>query len=289
MDGPNRVVLALAVLASLCVHAFAQEGGPGDEPAARAEASGAEFDSAEALLTALEEADRDLRTLRARVMYVRVFDIVGDEQRRDGTLYFRSRVREGERPDRAFAIDFDTLLVGRRKEDIKERYVFDGQWLLELDFATRHFTRRQVVAPGETFDPLRIGEGPFPIPIGQRKDEILARYDTELVDATDGLLSEALRGRAEGTSQIMLTPRPFFAEESDFKQIRLWYSRDEDGRLLPRMARTVNYAGDEATVILTDVDVNERAAIPDDRFETRPPRGWDGQVIEFRADGRGDG
>ena len=282
MDGPNRVVLALAGVLATGLVACAQEGG-GPPPAEVVPAG--EFGSAEALLTALEQADQDLRTLEARVMYVRVFAVAGDEQRRDGTLSFRSVPREGERADRAFAIDFDTLLVGRRKEDITERYVFDGQWLLELNFATKDFTRRQVVAPGERFDPLRIGEGPFPIPIGQRKDEILARYEAVLVDATDGLSSASLRKRVEGMSQVKLVPKPFYEDESDFDVIRLWYSRGEDGRLLPRMARTINHAGDEATVILEDVRVNERASIPDERFDTSPPRGWNGQVIEWRKEG----
>lgn len=279
MDGSRRVPL-IFLLGFLSVCAW------GAQPEEAATPTG-EFQNAEALLEALEDADRDLTTLIADLRYVREFAIAGDEQTRLGTLYFQSMPPDesGVR-DRRFAVDFTTLVVGPRIEDVNERYVFDGQWLLELDEKVKHFNLRQVVPPGEKFDPLRIGEGPFPIPIGQRREDILKRFTAALVSADDGLYEDeaGLIEFTKGMSQIRLEPREGYEDEIEFTEVRLWYQRNEDGRLLPRMARTTNLAGDESTVILTNIKVNEAAQLPAGKLDTTPPeKGWDGQVIEWRG------
>lgn len=257
------------------------------------------FADAESLLDELETADAELRRLSAGVRYVRTFDLAGDRQIRDGMLYFQTTPGEADRPpQRRFAIEFRSLILGTRKEDQVQVYIFDGEWLLEKWPQKRHAIKRQVVPAGESFDPLRIGEGPMPIPIGQRKADILARYDAVLVSEDDGLHldpsqewseeeeaeAEALRKTAKGCVQVMLTPRPERADQDDFTQIRLWYSRgpEANARLLPRMARTVNQSGDVAVVRLFNTKINERADVPGGAFDVRIPEGWDADVIAWQ-------
>lgn len=245
------------------------------------------FESADDLLLALEEADRDLAELSATVLYVKTFVLAGDEHTRTGQLAFATSDDDSsESPNRRFAIDFTKLRMGAIEETILERYVFDGEWLLEMDLEHKQFTRRQIVPPGENFDPLRIGEGPFPIPIGQRRDDILRRFDAELVEPNDGLRSdeENLRTITSTWSQIKLVPKEAWEDELDFAEVRLWYQRRDDGRLLPRLARTINTGGDEATVLLLEVKVNEDAAVDERKLSTEPPReGWNGQIIQWRG------
>jgi len=247
-----------------------------------------EFEPARQLLSALEEADQDLDALTAAIRYYKTFAIAGDEQVRDGAVTFVATPVEGrDAPKRGFAIDFTRMWIGRREEEILERYVFDGEWLLELDLEEKQFTRRQIVPPGETFDPLRIGEGPFPIPIGQRPEDILRRFDAELAEPTAGIREDesSLRTLTSQWSQLKLVPKASWEDEIEFAEIRLWYQRRDDGMLLPRMARTLNVAGDESTVILANIKVNEEARIDRSKLDTNPPReGWNGQIIEWRGE-----
>lgn len=270
---------------------------------------GGDFADADALLTALETADRDIQRLAASVRYVRTFDLAGDRQIRDGFLYFIADPppdptifpipnQAGTNRQRKFVIDFTRLTVGRRQEDTRQTFIFDGQWLIEKQYEAKHAIKRQVAPPDAPFDPLRIGEGPMPIPIGQPKREILARYEARLVPADDGLHldpaeswtreeqdeASALRTFAAKSWQLFLTPRPDRADEDDFTQIRLWYQRDADGRLLPRMVRTINRAGDVAVVQLRNPKVNSAAKIPADALSTELPPGWTGDVMHWRGD-----
>lgn len=293
----NRTAWAIAAGLMVGTTAHGQETKPSDvqttppvpmqinvvTPAAPA-ASG-DIASAEDLLAALEKADESLRTLTADVMYDKTFDIGGDRQVRWGKLYFSDNKGEGKARSRKFAVNFERLRVGDRLEKEPKIYIFDGQWLVEKLPTQKQFIKRQIVAAGEQFDPLKIGEGPMPIPIGQRKDDTLARYSAELLAPdvgltlpegdTDAALAQLLE-HVKGTMQLRLTPRPGSEEARDFREVRLWYRRVEQSeqagggaRFLPVMARTVSRAEDVSLVRLTNVTMNTEldAAL----LDTTPP------------------
>lgn len=277
--------------------ASAQEGQPGDvqttppvpmEIKVKAPAVPAgEITTAEALLEALERADASLRTLEADVVYDKTFDIGGDRQIRRGRLYYSDNKGEGKARARKFAVYFNQLIVGRRLEKEPKVYIFDGQWLVEKLPTQKQFIKRQIVGEGQEFDPLKIGEGPMPIPIGQRKDETLARFNAELLGPEVGLpepeegeevAAKALREHVAGTMQLRLTPRSGSEEARDFLEVRLWYRRVEGAEaasasFLPVMARTVSKAEDVSLVRLTNVTMN--MAMDESLLDTTPPgAGW---------------
>lgn len=235
------------------------------------------LDTAEALLRALERAGGDIRTLSADVRYDRRFALQGDRHVRDGRLYFVSREGGvGARASRAFAVHFETLRIDDRLTDDPQVWVFDGRWLVEKRPAARQFVKREIAREGDDVDPLRVGEGPMPIPIGQRADDILRRFTAELLPPGDGL--EALPAYLTDTYQLRLTARPDAPDgmPDELREVRLWYVKDS---LLPRMARTINRARDESYVVLLNVRVNE--TLPDGAIDAgEPPQsdGWEVRV-----------
>lgn len=266
-----------------------------------------EFKTAEALLDALETADRDLRSLTAKVKWDRSYAIQGDRHVRLGRLSYvvLPAAGTGRPPQRKFAIHFDQLWVGPTQRPEDRTYIFDGEWVMEKDGIERFFQKRQVVPPGETFDPLRIGQGPMTLPIGQKKAEILERYDVELLpaeaglDAPEGATSderaeaEAAKADVQGSWQLRLVPKPKFADEEDFSEIRLWYKRGRNGELLPRMARTESPDGNVSTVLLINTEVqldgrpeNPAAWVDPAAIDTTPPEGWNGSIQPWRGRGR---
>jgi len=244
------------------------------------------FKDADALLDALETADADLRRLSAKIRYDRTFALAGDRQVRMGELNFISgEKREG----RKFAVRFDTMQVGESLREEVKQYVFDGQWLVEKTPSEKRFVKRQVVPPGEKFDPLRVGEGFMPIPIGQKKADILARYTATIAPAEEGLDDDGLKKQVIGCTQLKLTPRADLAEEDQFAEIRLWY-RSSEGKakgvkLVPLLTRAVNIAEDVSLVWLIDVRTNADAEIATDALDTTTPSakdGWEVIVRDYR-------
>jgi len=245
----RRALLAIATTALLCPAVIAQESGPA-------------YTNADELLVALETADEGVKTLRCNIVHTKLFAIAGDLQQRRGALVYTTDPRQ------RFSISFEQELNNDQVHTGERVYIFDGEWLVEKDPAAREFVKTRIVQPGESFDPLRIGEGPFPIPIGQKRDEILERFSAELAPAGAGLddfEAQANAAESSGWIQLHLTPTPLFGEETDLTDVRVWYDRDD---LLPRMAKTVNRIGDESLVYLYSVKKNDETVEAEFSVET---------------------
>ncbi len=257
--------------------------------AAPARPSG-EILTADDLLGALEAADANVNTMTADLVYDKTFDIAGDRQIRWGKLSFTDD-HATEKRGRKFAIVFDRLRVGDRLEKEEKQYIFDGRWLVERLPGSRQFIKTEVVREGDSFDPLKIGEGPMPIPIGQKRDETLARFDAELLKAGDGIEAEteaetaALVDHTAGTFQLKLVPKAGTEESKDFREIRLWYRKGDAAQaaaFLPVMARTVNRAGDISLVRLNKVALNGK--VETSIMDTSVPgEGWKTDVRRIRG------
>jgi hypothetical protein len=255
-----------------------------------------DIETADDLLRELETADQGLEQLTATIAYSKFDPFAYSRQERRGTLQFQSVPRPGENggeskpPKRTFGVRFTQLIRDGHLDEIERIYIFDGHWFAEKDPAERFMDKREVVRPGEEADPLRIGEGPFPIPIGQRRADLLERFNARLPEPFEGLEItpdmddeersgiENLRRFASDAIQLHLVPKAQFQEQSDHVEVRLWYKRDKTGRLLPRMARTLSEDGAVSTVQLINVKINENAELDPDIMSTEAPEGWDVQI-----------
>jgi len=234
------------------------------------------------LLAEIEKAGDGLESLTARIQYTRRFQLQGDVHIRRGRLAYAAD--PSNRRDRRFAVYFDTLLIpSARMEEDPQHWIFDGEWLVEKRPSEKQFIKRRVAPPDASFDPLRVGEGPLPIPIGQRAEDITRRFDPELRASGELFDAESpLAAQVQGSHHLRLTPKEQYAEGEEFSEIRLWYRWDESSqRLLPILSRTTNRQGDESYVQL--VDVTPAGEIDPEMFDTTSPAkgsGWDVQVIE---------
>jgi hypothetical protein len=243
----------------------------------------------DAVLTRLENADRGIDTMQAKIRYIKNFPKVegGGQHARYGTIVFsRSKLQQGAMAGkfvRQFAVLFDSLILdGTRKRDEKREFVFDGAVLIEKRHDLKEYERYIVANPGDEADPLRIGEGPFPVPIGQRKADLLARFDVTLAPPLENTPeSPRLREQLASCTQLKLIPKPATRQAKDFSEIRLWY-RNSDS--LPIFAQTVNPDGSSSEVFLVDVMVN--TPVPATTFDTTSPAatgGWKGKEEDIRG------
>jgi hypothetical protein len=292
----QTLLLALAALAQPASQPSTPAAGPAPTAQVPAAPPSTDFQDAADLLAALEKADEGLDQFQAEIRYDRTLDLEGERQVRMGKLYF-DRAKIGERTVRRFAVCFEQFIVGTAQRTEQRFHVFDGAWYADKMPAEKKINRKEVVGPGQSFDPMKLGEGPMPIPIGQKKDDILARYNAQLVPVEDGLGADdaALKAFLAGSTQIRLTPKAGAAPGGDaFEEIRLWYrgkrpekmgSDDKpSARLLPRAARTVSVNKDVSIVQLLDIRVNTEAGtdgkIDPTIMDTKAPEGW--EVTEVR-------
>ncbi|MFT3684009.1 MAG: hypothetical protein QM783_03610 [Phycisphaerales bacterium] len=239
--------------------------------------------STDSVLTRLETADKGLTSLTAAVSYIKRPPAIegGGMQIRYGSLKFTSGTDAKNRPLRRFAIDFEKLVVDGRAHDDQQSYIFDGHYLLETRPTQKQYVRRHIVGEDQKKDPLRIGEGPFPIPLGQRKSDLTARFDITVVPPLESAPdSTQLRRILFNCIQLKLIPKPGTEQAKAFTEIRLWYTADD---MMPVFALTHDPSDATKEIFLTTMVKNP--PIPDAAFKTDAPsakEGWNGQEEDLR-------
>ncbi len=221
------------------------------------------------LLNRLERSTADLRDFKARVVYYLRDSVLDRKETRSGELIYQ-RDPDGSK---RFAILLRQLIIGDRSSRIRRDYVFDGSWLVEIDHVAKVFIKRQIVPPGQRFDPLKLGEGPFPMPIGQPKEQVRARFEVDRLTtqrSEDELLVKRLGDRpVEG---MLLVPRPDAPEAKDIARVEVFY---DSKTLLPVGISVEETNGDRKTVILTKLRRNEGIDPDKLNIQEPDPREWD--------------
>lgn len=199
-----------------------------------------------ALLDKLEKSSADLNAFTARMTYEKFDQVLNRKETRAGEIIYQ---RDLAKNTRRFAALFDTLIVSNRKSNRLKHYIFDGRWLAEIDHQDKQFIKREIVPPGKTIDPLKLGEGPFPLPIGQKKADVLARFDVTSAELpTEGLLKDL-----KNVDGLLLVPKPESKEAKDFTKVVLFYDRQT---LLPVGISTLETNLDRKTIRLDDAKRN---------------------------------
>ena len=224
----------------------------------------AQFKSSDAMLSALEKAGDNIRTLRANVIYDRVDAVSENRERRTGQIVLTQDSQQLK--SRTLAIMFDQFIdASGHASPQTQRFVFHGGWLFEFDDARHQLIARELVPPGEQLDPLRIGEGPVPIPIGQKKDEVLSRFEVQLAP----LPEQPLLKRLVNIQGLVMRPKLNAGVDPDLAEIYVWYDLDT---LMPVAVAATTKGGDQKILLLAKIELNkELDAAAKALLATQPP------------------
>ena len=209
----------------------------------------AQFKSTDAMLSALEKAGDNIRSLRANVIYDRVDAVSENRERRTGQIVLTQDSQQLK--SRTLAIMFDQFIdASGHASPQTQRFVFHGGWLFEFDDARHQLIARELVPPGEQLDPLRIGEGPVPIPIGQKKDEVLRRFEVQLAP----LPEQPLLKRLVNIQGLVMRPKLNAGVDPELAEIDVWYDL---GTLMPVAVAATTKGGDQKILLLTKLELNK--------------------------------
>ncbi len=233
----------------------------GEAKDARPKEDGKDSEKAVKWLKKLEKRGRSIESFQAKITYEKFKPLVGDRQTRLGHVAYVAG------PPPKFLVVFNRFIVGQTLRERKKTYIFDGRWLVEKDHKRKLFIKREVVPKGEELDPLAIGEGPFPVPLGQETEKVQSMFQAKILPPGKDAPPKSLHMR--------LVPRPDIPESSaaaEFRRVDVWYHRET---LLPQRVRTVDQKKARTTVTLSKRRVNELdPKEAEERFSTEPPEGW---------------
>lgn len=161
------------------------------------------------ILDALDARGRDLKSFTADVSLTEGDAALANEVTRRGKVIFQNR--ENKPRLRVTFVERDT---GKRKYDEKIEYLLDDAWLTDRNYDKKIEVRRRVLRPGEKIDLLKLGEGPFPLPIGQKKESVHEQFDVKKV--------KPAKDDPANTVHVQLTPKPDTSLARKFDVIDVW-------------------------------------------------------------------
>ncbi|HEY7088676.1 MAG TPA: hypothetical protein VH518_11345 [Tepidisphaeraceae bacterium] len=194
--------------------------------------------SIDEILDALDARGQGLKSFTADVKLSEADAATGDESVRSGKVWFQADDGGGGARIR---VSFDKKQSSGKIAEDKIDYVLSGPNLIQRTYRTKTENIRQVLKPGEKVNLLKLGEGPFPLPIGQKKEDVHANFEVKKVDPKTE--------DPTGTVHIQLAPKPGTRFERRFKTIDVWVDLKDH---MPRRIETLDR--NETTTRGTDLE-----------------------------------
>lgn len=221
-------------------------------------------DGTDAALDRLHDVGQRMKDFDADVTLTNEDPVFGNNTSRIGKVWYQTKP-DG---DARIKVNFLKKVDNDTEEDERVEYVLDGGWLVDRTYDKKIEIRRQVSKPGEKINLLKLGEGPFPLPIGQDKQEVHKLFDVKGI--------EPAQDDPKGTTHLVLTPKAETQFADKFKAIDVWVS-DDTG--MPRRIRTTD---PRENVTITDLEnVRLNPGLKDADFQLEPVEGWDLKTEEF--------
>ncbi len=179
----------------------------------------------EAVLDRLEKADAELEDLRAKVRYSVLQRIKANEDDPDDVQHYVGSIKFLKQPEPTqFFIHFEKR-SGDNKwvNNAQQWFIFDGEWLTTAKENGKTIEREQIVRPGEKSEFYKLGKGPFPLPFGQKKADVLEHFYVQLVPPS--------KDDPTSTDHLICTTKPDSSLANQFKRIDLFVSNDAESGL----------------------------------------------------------
>jgi len=206
--------------------------------------------SVDDVLDALRDRGQDLKDFVAKVRLTATDETSGDSTTRIGQLVYQKKADENAR----IRITFTQLKQGDRITAKKQEYLLDKGHFIDRDYQKQLEVNRQVTRPGQKLDLFKLGEGPFPLPLGQDKAEVHKAF--EVTKAAPAKNDPA------NSVHLVLTPKPDTKLARKFKTIDVWVDLKTH---MPVRIATIDTQ--ETTENTTDLDVTSvNGGVKDEEF-----------------------
>ncbi|RJP33699.1 MAG: hypothetical protein C4547_11865 [Phycisphaerales bacterium] len=179
------------------------------------------------ILADQERVGQHLRGVGCQVEYSDTDELNLSTTRREGFVKY---LRTGGNP--LFWIEFHKQVTDDMVAESRIWYVFNGSSLLEARERDRAMIERQVVSAGQTLDLFDLDTAPFPMPFGQKRDEILKHFEVKLVPPKPA--------DPENTDHLVCTPREGSPLARRYERLEFFVLRDLH---LPRRILSIENGG----------------------------------------------
>lgn len=175
--------------------------------------------SIDQVLDVLDQRGKSLHDFTADVQLGETDPTIGNTTTRLGKVWFEKKGAQG---DASLHLLLDVKIAPQGGHFIKVpdklEYLLDQGWLTDRNYSKKTDTRRQVVKKGDKVNLLKLGEGPFPLPIGQDKTDVHANFDVTMIPPA--------QDDPPNTIHLQLKPKPGTKLAKRISQLDVWVDRN---------------------------------------------------------------
>ncbi len=240
-------------------------------PAGAGSATISEPNALDKALKNLEDKAAALKSYQVNMDYVFKQPLLESQQRRTGVLYYAKFDKES-----FLRIDFNTLQQDEEKQQTyQQQYIFDGVWLLEVDYQLKTATRRQLAEPNQPLDSFSLASKHVPVLGFSKVEDLRKQFEISLVTEP--------QADAAAPQHLHLKVKPDSVYKDDYVTIDFWIDRQIG---LPMRVEAVTPEEDVYQIKLTDPKVN--APLDRKLFAADIPRSFSVEVIPLakRTEGK---
>jgi outer membrane lipoprotein-sorting protein len=222
-------------------------------------------------LDALNARGQNLKDFSADVAIHTADNRTGEDTAQIGTVIFQNRNNGDSRIKVAFdKKETDNGNGQKIAQKQKLDYVLEDGWLTDRDYQKKLEVRRQVLQPGQKMNLLKLGEGPFPLPIGQDKAEVKKQFKASKVPPA--------KDDPKDTVHVRLIPVEKSQFEKKFQQIDVFVDTKTN---MPVRIDTVEKAGTVRSTELKNMKLN--TGVKNEAFVLPPieNEGWNRREEPF--------
>jgi outer membrane lipoprotein-sorting protein len=150
--------------------------GPATQPADKPLTAASPMDE---ILDALDATGKNLKDFTADVTLITEDLTLATESSKEGKILFQKPANANAR----VKVEFSQRSNGNLSRPEHVVYLLNDGWLTTRQYDQKPPTedRKQVLKPGEKIDLLKLGEGPFPLPIGQDKADVHKNFTVKKI------------------------------------------------------------------------------------------------------------
>lgn len=233
---------------------------PNINPAASAADQAAPANTLDAVLDQLDQRGQTLDSFVADVELIEEDATLATENTRVGRIWYQKLPDGSVR----LRIAFTERLDKNAKRNDPIDYVLEGGRLIERQHTKKLEVRRQILRPGEKLNPFKLGEGPVPLPIGQKKEEVKKQFDVTL--------ARPEKEDPAGTSHVLLRPKAGTSLARKFSLIDVWV--DQKTQMPAKIMTSDRKEENLRTTTLKNVQINPRLTDEDFRLPVIDETQW---------------
>lgn len=200
------------------------------------------------ILEALHARGLELRDFESDVSQTKTDAATGDGNTSAGRILYH----KVDETNAQIRVIFETKDEGKGPRPYRREYLLDGPKLIERNYTSKKETTREVLKPGQKLNLFKLGEGPFPLPLGQDPDEVKRQFTVTQLPA------------ANGVPRIRLVPVENTRMANKFSQIDV--SVDPTSHFPTHIETTDANKTEVLTTELKNLHVNPAGGIPPSDF-----------------------